>query len=75
MCYFFFFWLFSKVFSNDIGNLFEPTFRMRVVWLIIFFSVMSVYLGELWYSNCKRCCKTDEEPEEDRQRLLGDNLQ
>jgi magnesium-transporting ATPase (P-type) len=52
--YFLFFWLFSASFTNEIGHLFEPTFRMRIVYLVLFFVVISVYLGELWYSTLKR---------------------
>lgn len=52
--YFFFFWLFSELFTNEIGHLFMPTFSMRVVYLVIFYIVMSVYLAEVAYSSCKR---------------------
>jgi hypothetical protein len=55
--YFVFFWLFSFAFGNEIGNLFFPTFKMRIVYFSTFFIVMSVYCGELAYANCKRMCK------------------
>ena len=58
--YFLFFYLFSASFKNEIGSLFVPTFSIRMVYLIIFFIVFSVYLGELAYSGCKRIWKGDD---------------
>lgn len=55
--YFFFFWLFSISFKNEIDHLFMPTFKMRICYIIIIFIVSAVYLAELAYSSCKRLWK------------------
>lgn len=55
--YFLFFFLFSFAFKNEIGHLFDPTFRMRIVYLAFLFVVGAVYLAELAYSQCKFHCK------------------
>lgn len=57
LSYFVFFWIFSFAFGNEIGNLFFPTFSMRIVYTSTFFIVFSVYLGELTWSNIKMFCK------------------
>lgn len=57
LSYFVFFWIFSFAFGNEIGNLFFPTFSMRIVYTSTFFIVFSVYIGELTWSNIKMFCK------------------
>jgi magnesium-transporting ATPase (P-type) len=72
--YFVFFWLFSFAFGNEIGNLFFPTFSMRIVYMVSLFIVFSVYLGELAYSNCKRICKKPPpERNTETEQLLDNN--
>lgn len=58
--YFLFFYLFSISFKNEIGHLFIPTFSMRIVYIIAFFIVISVFLAECAYSQCKRMWKGDD---------------
>lgn len=57
--YFFFFYLFSISFKNEVDHLFVPTFSMRIVYIVIFYVVFSVYLAELAYSSCKRMMRGD----------------
>ena len=65
---------FDGGFGNEIGNLFFPTFTMRIVYTSTFFIVMSVYLGELAYANCKRICKkTPPERNTETEQLLDGN--
>lgn len=71
--YFLFFWLFSKSFTNEIGHLFEPTFRMRICYIVIFFVVVSVYMGELTYSTCKRICRGEKMTDDAETEQLLDN--
>lgn len=68
--YFLFFWLFSATFKNEIGNLFGPTFRMRVVWLIGFFVIVTVYLVELLYADCKRMWSSKSTEDDEMDALL-----
>lgn len=72
--YFLFFWLFSFAFGNEIGNLFLPTFSMRIVYVCSFFIVISVYLGELCYSSIKRLFKKNPaEKNTETEQLLDNN--
>lgn len=73
MSYFLFFYLFSISFTNEIGHLFIPTFSMRVVYVVFLFVVISVYLGELAYSACKRMCKGDHDKEDAETEQLLEN--
>jgi hypothetical protein len=68
--YFFFYWLFSISFKNEIAHLFIPSFSMRVCYVIFFFICGSVYLGELAYSALKRALKPGIAYLEENQELL-----
>ena len=70
--YFFFYWLFSVTFKNEVNHLFMPTFSMRICYVVILFIVVSVYLAELAYSAFKRMWKGDPQiVEEEQEELLG----
>jgi len=68
--YFVFFWLFSMSFKNEIGNLFAPTFAMRICWIVLFFIVISVYLAELSYASFKRLWKGEPRDEDEEEEEL-----
>lgn len=71
--YFVFFWLFSMSFKNEIGNLFQPTFSMRICWIIMFFIVITAYLLELSYASFKRLWKGEPHDEEEEEEELLSN--
>lgn len=73
--YFAFFWLFSISFKNEVDHLFMPTFSMRIVYLIIFYIVISVFMAELAYSSCKRLWRGDDKDMDGETEELLENQQ
>ena len=73
--YFVFFWLFSISFKNEVDHLFMPTFSMRIVYLIMFYVVFSVYMAELAYSSCKRLWRGDDKDMDGETEELLENQQ
>jgi hypothetical protein len=69
--YFFFYWLFSVTFKNEIAHLFIPTFSMRVCYVIFFYICGTVYLLELAWSALKHWWKPEIDYEEENEELLN----
>lgn len=49
IAYFFFYGILSLVFQGNIDHLFAPTFKIELLYVIIFFSLAQVYAIERMY--------------------------